>query len=85
MAELFEIVVFTASQKVYASKLLGILDPENLIQHKLYRDACCCVEGNYLKDLRILGRNLAHVIIIDNSPQAFGYQVRRTNHTSVNR
>lgn len=76
MARHFEIVVFTASQQIYAEQLLDIVDPNGeFIRHRIYRDSCVVWEGNYLKDLTVLGRDLAHTIIVDNSPQAFGFQL----------
>ena len=68
--------MFTASQQVYAEKLLDILDPTGtLVSGRLYRDACVNVDGNYIKDLNIVGRDLRHTLLVDNSPHAFGFQV----------
>ncbi|CAM9482288.1 unnamed protein product [Chrysoparadoxa australica] len=76
VADMFEVVVFTASQRVYAERLLELLDPRGeLIRHRLFRDSCLNVEGNFLKDLNVLGRDLASVVIVDNSPYAYGYQM----------
>lgn len=62
--------------QVYAERLLNIIDPtHNLVKHRIYRDSCVIVEGNYLKDLSALGRDLTQTLIVDNSPQAFGFQV----------
>ena len=70
----FEVVIFTASMKAYAEQVLKEIDPKYLLRYKFYREACFEIDGNYIKDLRLLGRNLKHVVIIDNSAQAFSFQ-----------
>ncbi|KAL1829601.1 uncharacterized protein LOC108210191 [Daucus carota subsp. sativus] len=76
VAEMFKIIVFTASQSIYAEQLLDILDPnQNIISRRAYRESCIFADGSYTKDLTVLGIDLAKIAIIDNSPQVFRLQV----------
>uniref|UniRef100_A0A0E0FQM6 FCP1 homology domain-containing protein n=1 Tax=Oryza nivara TaxID=4536 RepID=A0A0E0FQM6_ORYNI len=70
MAEMFEVVIFTASQSVYADQLLDILDPEKkLFSRRYFRESCVFTNTSYTKDLTVVGVDLAKVVIIDNTPQ----------------
>lgn len=75
--EEFEVIVFTASHKCYADRVLDLLDPLNrYVHHRLYRENCLKVDGLFIKDLRVLGnRRLEDTIIVDNSVLSFAYQL----------
>lgn len=64
-SQMFEVVVFTASLAAYANPLLDILDKENLVAGRLFRESCSFVRTCYVKDLTRLGRSLKHTIIVD--------------------
>ncbi|CAM9335275.1 unnamed protein product [Chrysoparadoxa australica] len=76
MAELYEVVVFTASLSQYANPLLDALDPKGTITSRLFREHCVFHEGYFVKDLTMLRGNndLTDTIIVDNSPMAYMFQ-----------
>ncbi|RLN58909.1 hypothetical protein BBJ29_000196 [Phytophthora kernoviae] len=76
MAKYYEIVVYTASLSKYADPLLDKLDPEGVIRHRLYREHCVQYEGNYVKDLSLLNRDITQTIIIDSAPTSYIFHPR---------
>ncbi|KAL7577086.1 hypothetical protein ACA910_019693 [Epithemia clementina (nom. ined.)] len=71
MAKHYEIVIYTASLNKYADPLLDLLDPHKTIRSRLFRESCVYYEGNYVKDLSLLDRDLSQTIIVDNSPSSY--------------
>ena len=57
-----------------ADPLLDLMDKANVVRWRLFREACCPYEGNYVKDLLCLGRPLQDSIIVDNSPHSYVFQ-----------
>lgn len=77
LANYYELVVFTAAEQDYADAILDVLDTENLISHRLYRQHCIAIEDKYfVKDLRIVqDRELENMVLVDNSIISMAYNI----------
>ena len=76
MSQYFDVVIFTAGNQCYADPILDYLDPECRIQHRLYRESCTMVNNQlFVKDLRILGRKLENIVLVDNAPYSYMMQL----------
>ncbi len=74
----FELIIFTASHKNYADKIIDYIEKDKkYFSLRLYRQHCIFIKpGIYIKDLRIFNnRNLKNVILIDNSIFSFANQL----------
>ncbi|XP_023013344.1 mitochondrial import inner membrane translocase subunit TIM50-C [Leptinotarsa decemlineata] len=61
----YEIVIYTAEQGMTVFPLIDAIDPKNIIAYKLVRDATHFTEGNHVKSLNNLNRDLSKVICVD--------------------
>lgn len=73
VAKDWEIVLFTASLPKYADPVLDLLDTTKTISWRLFRRHCYAFQGNYVKDLTCLGRDLKKTVIVDNSPYSYAF------------
>lgn len=65
VSQVFEVVLFTASQRRYAELVMAKLDPKGVVSQSLYREHCTVLSGGYVKDLSLLGRKLKRTVIVD--------------------
>ncbi|CAI2373431.1 unnamed protein product [Moneuplotes crassus] len=77
LSELYEVAVFTAAERTYATKIIKHFDPDGqYIKHILSRESCVHVDNFYVKDLRIISdRKLEEMVIVDNSIVAFAFNL----------
>ncbi|XP_077521549.1 carboxy-terminal domain RNA polymerase II polypeptide A small phosphatase 1-like [Amblyomma americanum] len=71
VGDAYECVLFTAGHAKYADPVADQLDKWGVFRARLFRESCVFHQGNYVKDLGRLGRDLHRVVIIDNSPASY--------------
>ena len=74
----FELIIFTASHKNYADKIIDYIEKDKrYFSLRLYRQHCIFIKpGIYIKDLRIFkNRDLKNIILIDNSIFSYSNQL----------
>ncbi|KAB8069989.1 HAD-like domain-containing protein [Aspergillus leporis] len=61
----YELVLFTSVPSMMADQVLRKLDPFRIIRWPLFREATRYKDGEYIKDLSYLNRDLSKVILLD--------------------
>ncbi|KAJ9155828.1 hypothetical protein NKR19_g4378 [Coniochaeta hoffmannii] len=69
LSQYYELVLFTTVPFAIAEPLVRKLDPFRFIMWPLFREATKYKDGEIIKDLSYLNRDLSKVIIIDTNPQ----------------
>lgn len=66
----FEVVVYTAQVGMTVFPIIDALDGRNLISYKLVRDATNFIDGDHVKDLDRINRDLSRVVVVDWNAQS---------------
>lgn len=75
----FQLSIFTASKKEYADVVIDVIDPNNLVTNRFYRNNCDFNDITYIKDVAKFG-SLEHTFIIDDQA---GYIIINPNNGIV--
>lgn len=70
VSEIFTVYIYTAGEKKYADAVLNIIDPENKIEKRFYRDSCKKQNGTYVKDLKYLKKTMKtkqEMVLVDDN------------------
>jgi len=75
MSKLYELVLFTCGTQQYAEPIIAAIEKKRtFFDYKLYRDHTSFLNGDYVKDLSMIGRDMSRMLIVDNIPQNFRLQ-----------
>ncbi|VDL73393.1 unnamed protein product [Nippostrongylus brasiliensis] len=66
----FEVVIYTSESMMTAHPVVDSFDPKQRIMYRLYRDCTKYMNGQHVKDLSKLNRDLSKVIFIEVDPKA---------------
>ena len=67
VTQMFEVFIFTAGTKEYADLILDNLCPQIDVMHRHYRDSCIMKSHKVKKDLKIFGKPLSDIIMVDDN------------------
>jgi CTD small phosphatase-like protein 2 len=65
LSDAFDIYFFTSSAREYANPIIDAIAPQTPGERRFFRDSCTPYCGYPVKDLRLLGRPLSRVLLID--------------------
>lgn len=71
LGDIYEIIIFSNSNKVYTDEVLKHVDPNHKIKYVLYQESIFEFNGALVKDLSRLGRELSKTIILDNNQMSY--------------
>ncbi|KAL5504535.1 TIM50 [Sanghuangporus vaninii] len=75
LSQFYEVVIFTSQNHYTAIPIIEKLDPYGFfITYKLFRESTRSINGNIVKDLSYLNRDLSKVVIIDTEPEHVSLQ-----------
>ena len=71
----YELVIFTTSIQSYADEVINFIEKDKkYFSYKLYRQHSHLVNNKYIKNLSLIGRDLAKTIIVDDKQVSFEMQ-----------
>jgi mitochondrial import inner membrane translocase subunit TIM50 len=70
MAQFYEMVIFTDQLMTYGDPIIERLDPTRYVSHRLYRESAQYKNGEYIRDLSKLNRDMGQILYISSKPRS---------------